>query len=213
MKTGLLMRSLRRKGFTLIEILVVIVIIGILATMGIGKYAQFSRDARKQSCVSNQNTIEKGLGMWEAKFVAIRTPDAGTVHEVTFRIDGDMDASSTALPSRINPITDGNRNQVYKMIQDDVVFICPETISAWSGIENVEDKTTTFDYKWIMNNRTDSGNDDTNGKVRGVGCLVWGTVAASPASDRGPADAVVVGGSGVDGPSGGSEDLHSGSTP
>ncbi|MCJ8344819.1 prepilin-type N-terminal cleavage/methylation domain-containing protein, partial [bacterium] len=113
MKNSLLVRSLRRKGFTLIEILVVIVIIGILATMGIGKYAQFSRDARKQSCVSNQNTIEKGVGMWEAKFVAIRNPNTGTKHTINFLENGDMKESSVNLPSRINPITPNNADGIY----------------------------------------------------------------------------------------------------
>lgn len=210
MKKSLLARSLRRKGFTLIEILVVIVIIGILATMGIGKYAQFSRDARKQSCVSNQNTLEKGVGMWEAKYVAIRNPATGTTHTINFFENGDMSTSSTALPSRINPITAGNRDQIYEMIQDDVVFVCPESISAWSGIENISNRASIEDYQWVMNNRSDAANNDTNGKVRGVGCLVWGTLATAGTSDRNTTD-VVPGGDGTQGPSGGTDDLHSGS--
>jgi prepilin-type N-terminal cleavage/methylation domain-containing protein len=39
------MRSYRRRGFTLIEILIVVVILGILATVVIGVFANASGDA------------------------------------------------------------------------------------------------------------------------------------------------------------------------
>ncbi|MCJ8346993.1 hypothetical protein MJH12_15735, partial [bacterium] len=85
------------------------------------------------------------------------------------------------------------------------------SISAWSGIENITNKATVEDYQWVMNNRKDPANPDTNGKVRGVGCLVWGTLAVTGTSDRGESGSEVPGGDGQWGPSGGKDDLHSGS--
>ncbi len=204
----MVLQRLLRKGFTLIEILVVIVIIGILATMGIGKYAQFSRDARKSGCVNNQNTIDKGVGMWESKYMVINSAPAAEL-SITFFMNGDKSAATAGLPSRLRNLTN-YKSEVFDQIQDGVVFICPESVNAFGGMDNIKnaDKEAKTDYKWIHHPK---GSDDTvmnstSGKKRGVGCLVWGTIATAGTSKRGDVD----GGLGTEGPSGTADDLHSG---
>lgn len=207
--------KMRRQGFTLIEILVVIVIIGILATMGIGKYAQFSRDARKSGCQSNQNTIDKGVGMWETKYTPINPGNAAASME--FDLLGKKSDFTGTLPGRLTAAGTNYESEIFDMIQDDVVFACPETVNAYSGLDNISqsDKDTIRDYRWIMLFRgfQDSDAVNTGGRQRGVGCLVWGTVATSGTSDRGDAASKVPGGDGTVGPSGTSDDLHSGVAP
>lgn len=210
------MKSLMRvrKGFTLIEILVVIVIIGILATMGIGKYAQFSRDARKSGCVNNQNTIDKGIGMWESKYTnfALKSGANGAI-SCKFYMNGkkwDFVESSGKFPSRFKSTS--KEDEVYDQIQDETIFICPESANAYTGIDNIPqaDKAATSDYKWFMFARgtASASLKNTGGKLRGTGCLVWGTAAEN--ADRGPGGDVVTGGDGTAGPSGTEDDLHSG---
>src|SRR5207249_2274034 len=103
---GLLMtRSLRAssnassKAFTLIEILVVIVIIGVLATMGVSKYTEFTATSRKNSCGSNQTSINKGVGVWESQNVAITKLTKTTL---TFNGGGDITATSGSVPTKLN---------------------------------------------------------------------------------------------------------------
>ena len=132
------MSHLRSKGFTLIEILVVIVIIGILATMGIGKYAQFSRDARKSGCVNNQNTIDKGIGMWESKYVAfnLKSGNNGTL-TCLFYMNGKKHTfteSNGRFPGRFKSTATGKDDEVYNQIQDETVFVCPESANSYSPV-------------------------------------------------------------------------------
>ena len=204
------MSRLRSKGFTLIEILVVIVIIGILATMGIGKYAQFSRDARKSGCVNNQNTIDKGVGMWESKYVSFNIkPSTAEFLECFFKMNGEkhtFDGATARFPGRFK--STGKPDEVYNQIQDETVFICPETANSYSGIDNIPTaaKDATSDYKWMMYGRkTTADLKHLGGRLRGTGCLVWGTVAPG-----GEQRNQIETGDGQIGPSGTSDDLHSG---
>lgn len=203
--------QIRSRGFTLIEILVVIVIIGILATMGIGKYAQFSRDARKSGCVNNQNTIDKGIGMWESKYVAFNLAKDKDLY-VSFYMNGKKHTfgGSGNFPGRFKSTSAGKEDEVYNQIQDETVFVCPETANSYSGIDNIPsaDKKATSDYKWYMFARgsADTVTKPTGGRLRGTGCLVWGTIAGEGGDTRNEIDT----GSGNEGPSGTADDLHSG---
>ncbi|MBW7876385.1 MAG: prepilin-type N-terminal cleavage/methylation domain-containing protein [Candidatus Cloacimonetes bacterium] len=204
----MVLQRLLRKGFTLIEILVVIVIIGILATMGIGKYAQFSRDARKSGCVNNQNTIDKGVGMWESKYMVINTQPA-TELSITFLMNGDKQTVTGGVPPRLKNVAT-YKSEIFDQIQDGVVFICPESVNAYGGMDNIKsaDKDSKTDYKWIHHPKgaDDTAMNSTGGKKRGVGCMVWGSIAQAGTSKRSETD----GGDGTGGPSGATDDLHSG---
>jgi MSHA pilin protein MshA len=60
----------RRKAFTLIELVVVIVILGILAAVAIPKYMDISDTAEEQACAAKRGAIASATSMYYASLAA-----------------------------------------------------------------------------------------------------------------------------------------------
>src|SRR5947208_3430778 len=58
-------RRIQRKGFTLVEILIVVIILGILAAIVIPQFTSASQDARKNSLVSQLQTLRSQLELYK----------------------------------------------------------------------------------------------------------------------------------------------------
>lgn len=59
---------LRKKGFTLVEIMIVVAIIGLLAAIAIPNFMGARTSARKQACIANLKQIEGAKQIWALDF-------------------------------------------------------------------------------------------------------------------------------------------------
>jgi len=59
---------MNKKGFTLIELVMVIVIIGILAAVAVPRFVSLRRDALRATCQSDVGAIRSALTTWYAQY-------------------------------------------------------------------------------------------------------------------------------------------------
>ena len=67
-------RMKEQKGFTLIELITVIIIIGILSAMAVPKFINLSDQANAAKCKSNQAALESAASMAYAQNAAVGNP-------------------------------------------------------------------------------------------------------------------------------------------
>ena len=82
------------KGFTLVEILIVVIILGILAAIVIPQFTQASDDARQSSLTSDLQTVRSQLELFKVQHLE-NYPDSTSGDTFTTALTSRSDADST----------------------------------------------------------------------------------------------------------------------
>ncbi|MBL8159864.1 type II secretion system protein [Candidatus Saccharibacteria bacterium] len=90
------MHTNKNRGFTIVELLIVIVVIGILALIVISSFRQIQRNSRNQSRIQYVKTIEKAL--YSARLQAGPVPNFWGVDTSACIGEGMIDANSDSTP-------------------------------------------------------------------------------------------------------------------
>jgi prepilin-type N-terminal cleavage/methylation domain-containing protein len=150
------------KGFTIIELLIVVIVIGILAAAGLAKYQNFAETSRRKTCLGQIRTIEGALAVWETTNAAFaenakcawgfttRTGSltntmvtgsklgVGTAGQVMAIADA---ATQPTLGAPVSFANSTDTGPLSSVIRDDKVWVCPSALSRYYGgeIQNVPD--------------------------------------------------------------------------
>lgn len=150
-----------RKGFTIIELLIVVIVIGILAAAGLAKYQNFAETSRRKTCLGQLQTIENGLAVWETtnQAFAENAKCAWGFSPRTGKLTDTGLTATTALGTTVNPASIADTvtgstvgapqaflnttasGPLGSVIRDDKVWVCPSALSRYYNgeIQNVGD--------------------------------------------------------------------------
>lgn len=91
-----------RRGFTLVEILIVVIILGILAAIVIPQFANASQDARKSSLTSQLQTLRSQISLYALQHLDKYPPSlvaAGATPWAEMLVKTNADHSTTGTPA------------------------------------------------------------------------------------------------------------------
>jgi len=89
---------MRSKGFTLVEILIVVIILGILAAIVIPQFTEASNDARESALRSDLQTVRSQLELYKVQHLDTYPAAATFVTQLTTKTDSAGAAGGTLGP-------------------------------------------------------------------------------------------------------------------
>lgn len=147
---------MKRQGFTLIELMIVVLVIGILAAVGIPKYQSFVTESRQRACASQLKSVDQAIAVWETQNTSFPNNDfvmfpfyprrgfvrttwntvpqlcsIYTARSGAWTVMNYMDGGITGLI----PIND----QISNIAKDPKMFVCPEVLSNYRRVDDITD--------------------------------------------------------------------------
>jgi len=135
-------RTSSRKGFTLVEILIVVIILGILAAIVIPQFTNASTDAKKSNMASQDQTIKSQISLYSLQHNDTPPPTGALFTQLTAITDASGNLSgatgfvaATAVgpylqATPVNPLT-GSNTVDYLTTSPTVGTTAPGTTYGW----------------------------------------------------------------------------------
>jgi general secretion pathway protein G len=102
--TATTIRKQVRRGFTLVEILIVVIILGILAAIVIPQFTNASEDARKSNMTSQLQTLRSQIELYKLQHRDV-PPDLATNWDVLLNCTDDEGTLKTVAPTNVPDAT------------------------------------------------------------------------------------------------------------
>lgn len=123
--------NLGQKGFTIVELLIVIVIIGILATIGFVAFSGAQNKAKKSSAESTLSQVKSKLGEYHAENDTYPANKAAVKAFLT----SDEGGNNTDLDSKLGAAD--NTDFVYACTDDCAGFTLTADAALWAGDDDI----------------------------------------------------------------------------
>jgi len=144
------------KGFTLVEILIVVIILGILAAIVIPQFTNASTDARKNSLTSQLQTVRSQIELYKLQHND-QLPDFAGKQWGQMTAQTDVTGSTTATTKDFGPYLQQtpanplNGDTAVKTVAADPAAIATDTVTAGNGFV-----VNTVNGKVWATNQTDT---------------------------------------------------------
>jgi type II secretory pathway pseudopilin PulG len=114
----------RKGGFTIVELIIMVVVVGILAALGAAKYQSFNESKWARNCIANSSNIESAVAVWTSQNTVFPDNAEGAFN---FNIQTGNMPKKTLWGNTTHAIQSSAAN-VVNTLRDTTAFLCPSVL-------------------------------------------------------------------------------------